>query len=249
MERRTDLRLWAVLLWLAVWQAAAMLVHSELLLVSPVRTVTRLWELAGEPGFWGAVGFTLARIAAGFLAGTLLGVLLAVPAGRRRAVRQFLAPLMLTVKTVPVASVIVVLLIWFTSRQLSLVIGFLMVLPIVYTNTLEGILARDGQMAELARVFRVPPLRRAAHIDLPQVLPHFRAGCRLALGMCWKAGVAAELIGQPRGSVGGELYLSKAYLEHRNVFAWTLAVVLLSVLFEKLVLAALAALQKRVSRV
>lgn len=240
---------WAVAVWLVVWQAAAMLVGKELLLVSPWRTVTRLWELGGDPVFWGAVGYTLLRIAGGFLAATALAVVLAALAGRFRRVRELLSPLMITVKTVPVASVIVVILIWFTSKKLSVIISGLMVLPIIYTNTLEGLLSRDPLMAETARVFGMKPLRRAAYIDLPQVLPFFRSGCRVALGLCWKAGVAAELIGQPSGSIGWALNQSRLYLETRDVFAWTLAIILLSVLCEKLALLGLSALAERLRRV
>ena len=239
-NKKTRMRLWAVAFWLIVWQAAAQLVGKEILLVSPVRTVTRLWELAGEPVFWNSVVYTLVRIAEGFTLGTAAGVLLAVPAGRWRAVRDLLAPLMLTVKTIPVASFIVVVLIWFSSKQLSVTIGFLMVLPIIYTNTLEGILARDPLLAEAAKVHRVGAFRKGLWIDLPQVLPFFRSGCRIALGLCWKAGVAAEVIGQPKGSVGAALQQAKVYFETRDVFAWTLAVILLSLLFEKLVLGLLS---------
>ncbi len=249
MKPRGEIKWWAVLIWLLIWQAAAMLVNSELLLVSPVRTVTRLWELAGEGPFWGAVGYSFLRIALGFLIGTLLGVLLAILAGRFPPVRQLLAPLMLTVRSVPVASFIVVILIWFGARQLSVVIDLLMVLPIIYTNTLTGILSRDGQIGEVARVFRVSPVRRGLYMDLPQVLPHFRSGCRLALGLCWKAGIAAELISQPKGSIGAELQMSRLYLETRDVFAWTLAIILLSMAAERVVLAGLKLLERRVTRV
>ena len=244
-SRTTRIRPWAVAVWLLVWQAAAMAVGKELLLVSPLRTVTRLWELAGDPAFRSAVGYTLLRIAGGFLGAAALGVLLAVPAGKRRWARDALAPLMLTVKTVPVASFIVVILIWFTSKQLSVIIAGLMVLPIIYTNTLEGILARDGQLAEAARVFGLKPARRGLYIDLPQVMPFFRSGCRVALGLCWKAGIAAELIGQPRGSIGWSLNQARLFLDTRDVFAWTLAVIILSLICEKLVLGLLAALEKR----
>ena len=248
-NRKPSVRVWAAAVWLLVWQAAAMLVGKELLLVSPVRTVTRLWELGGSPAFWNSVFYTLLRIAGGFFAAAALGVLLAVPAARKRWVRDLLAPLMITVKTVPVASFIVVILIWFTSKQLSVIIAGLMVLPIVYTNTLEGLNNRDPQLAEAARVFGVRPMRRGLFIDLPQVLPFFRSGCRVALGLCWKAGVAAELIGQPTGSVGWALNQSRTWLETRDVFAWTLAIVILSVVCEWLVLGGLGLLARRLRRV
>ena len=67
-------------------------------------------------------------------------------------------------------------------------------------------------------------------------MPFFHAACRISLGLCWKAGVAAEVIGMPRGSVGERLQQAKVYLDTPDLFAWTLVIVALSLTFEKLVL-------------
>jgi len=54
--------------------------------------------------------------------------------------------------------------------------------------------------------------------------------------LAWKAGVAAELIGYPAGSMGEQLYYSKFFLETDTLFAWTVVIIILSVSFEKLFL-------------
>ena len=84
----------------------------------------------------------------------------------------------------------------------------------------------------MARVFRMSFWNRLRGIYLPALEPHCLSGCRSALGLCWKAGVAAEVIGVCGGSVGGMLYDAKVYLEIGDLFAWTLVIVLLSVGFE-----------------
>ena len=232
------IRLWAVLFWLLVWQLGSIAVGSDILLVSPLQVLARLFELIREKSFWAAILYSALRIAAGFLLGTTAGTVLAALAARFRRVDELLAPLILTIKTIPVASFIILVLIWFTSVHLSVVISFLMVMPILYTNVREGIDSVDDDLLEMASLFRIPAGRRVRYIYITQVMPFFRTGCTLALGLCWKSGIAAELIGVPSGSIGELLYRSKIYLETPDLFAWTLVIVLISLAFEKLTLKA-----------
>ena len=143
---------------------------------------------------------------------------------------------MAAVKAVPVASFIILALVWLDSRSLSFFIAFLMVFPPVYLNVLEGICQTDRKMIEMAKVFRVPLWRQIRGLYLPQVLPYFRTAVSLALGLCWKAGIAAEVIGLPGGSLGEHLYNAKVYFMTPDLFAWTAVIVTVSVVFEKLFL-------------
>ena len=207
MDRKTDLRLWAVLFWLAVWQIAAMALaavypHGELLLASPVDVLLRLGQLAVTAAFWRTVAWSAVRIFGGLLLATVLAVALAALAAWKQWFRGLMAPLVAAVKTVPVASFIILALIFFDARNLSVFIAGLMVFPPVYLNVRAGIAGADRQLLEMARVFRVPFRRQLWGIWLPAVLPYFRSAASLALGLCWKAGVAAEVIGLPAGTVG-----------------------------------------------
>lgn len=235
-KKRTIAKASAVLLALLVWQTASIVVGSELLLVSPIGVLKRLFTLVGETGFFATVGFTLSRIAIGFFAGLLIGTLLALLAGRFQIVEILLWPYMITVKSVPVASFVVIALIWFSASGLSTLISFLMVLPIIYTNLLDGIKSVDKKMLQMADVFKMPHLRRLRFIWLPSIKPFLLSGCKISLGLAWKSGVAAELIGYPEGSVGEALYYSKLFLNTADLFAWTVVIVLLSIIFEKLFL-------------
>ncbi len=221
---------------LIVWHIASKVIDSSVLLVSPVDVVVRLKSLVAEEGFLKVVGYTLTRIMGGFLLGALFGTALALLAGRFKLVETLLWPYMLTIKTVPVASFIVVAFIWLSASKLSVFISFLMVLPIIYTNLLDGIKAMDKQMIEMAEVFKMPFFRRLRYIWLPEIKPFAMSGAKISLGLAWKAGVAAELIGFPAGSVGEQLYYSKLFLEADTLFAWTVVIVILSVSFEKLFL-------------
>lgn len=236
-----------VLFWLALWQVGAMLLRQEILLVSPIQAVCRLAELVPTADFLRSVGFSTGRIMAGFGLGLVSGTMLALLAGKVRFVKTLLSPLVSAVKAVPVASITVLALIWVSSRNLSVLVSFLISLPIVYSNMLEGIESLDPKLREMAEVFHVPALRRAAGVYLSQLLPYFRAAVRLAVGLSWKSGAAAEIIGIPSGSIGEKLYEAKIYLETADLFAWTIAVILLSWLSEKLLLLLVNAAAKAVS--
>ena len=248
MKRMTWQRIGAAALAVLVLLAASMAVGSALLLPSPAAVLVRLAALLPDGGFWRAVWFSFCRIAGGFGAALVLGMALAFAAGRWPVVDVLLRPYVLVIKSVPVASFIILALIWFGSRNLSVFIALVMVFPVIYTNVLAGVRAADRELAEMARVFRIPLLRRIRCIALPQVAPYFRAGCALGLGLCWKAGVAAEVIGMPVPSIGERLQQAKVYLDTPELFAWTLVIVLISVGFEKLFMAALGALERRLTR-
>jgi len=225
----------AVLLALVVWQLTAAALDSKVLLVSPLSVLLRLLTLWREPGFIDSIRFTMARIALGFMLGFVCGVALAALSGRFPVVENLIWPFMITIKTVPVASFIIIALIWLSSRNLSVFISFLMVVPVIYNNVLSGIRAGDRRLDQMAVVFRLPWYRKLIYIRLPQLRPYFFSACSTALGLSWKAGVAAEIIGIPEGSVGEKLYMSKIYLDTDDLFAWTVVIVVISFLFEKLV--------------
>lgn len=229
----------AVLFALIVWQAAAMLLDQGILLASPLQVLARLTTVWREPGFLPALWFSFSRIVAGFLLGLVCGIALAIPAGRFRLIENLLWPFMLTIKSVPVASFIVLALIWLSSSKLSIFISFLMVLPIIYTNVLNGIHSIDPQITQMADVFGVPHGRRLVYIWLPHVKPFLLSACNVALGLSWKSGIAAEIIGIPGGSVGEALYYAKVYFNSTDLLAWTAIIVLISVAFEKLFMALL----------
>ena len=231
-----NVRAWSVLFWLLVWQLASMAIGSDILLVSPIKVLIRLWVLAGEADFWSSIARSFLRIGGGFLLACVCAVVLAALSARFVHVCELLAPLVLAIQSTPVASFIILALIWFSSQSLAILISFLMVFPVIYANVLGGIREADRELLEMAQVFRIPLARRLRFIYCPQVLPYFHSACTASLGLCWKAGVAAEVIGMPKGSIGEKLQQAKVYLDTPDLFAWTLVIVLVSLCFERVFL-------------
>ena len=225
-----------VLFWLTVWAAAALAADNEILLAGPGATFRELWEMLGGGSFYRAVGGSLLRIGTGFLAGSLWGVALAAGSFRFPLLEEMLAPVIRFLKAVPVASFVVLLLIWWGSSFLALAVCFLVVLPQLYISVLEGLKSVDQKMLEMAKIFRIPFGTRFFYIYRPAMKPFLYAGLKISLGLCWKSGVAAEVMGISAASLGEGLYLSRIYLNTAGVFAWTVVILLLSMIFERAVL-------------
>ena len=231
-EKQRKTKRWPIVFWLMIWQAASVFVGQEILLASPAAVLKRLFTLVTEPVFWQSLLFSGARIGAGFLLGAAAGIAGAALAGRFSIAEELLTPLVAAVKAVPVASFVILILIWVSSKNLSVVISFLMVFPILYTNTRNGLRELDTALLEMTDVFQVPRPVRLRWVILPQLYPYIRTGCSLSLGLCWKAGTAAEVIGIPNRSIGEHLYQAKIYLDTPGLFAWTAAIVYVSFCLE-----------------
>lgn len=227
-------RLAVAAFWLAAWQLASMAVGSRIVLVGPAEVACRLAELVLEADFWVSMGLSLGRVATGFGLAVVAGVALAAWASRSRVVEGLLAPLVGAVKAAPVASFVVLLLMWVPSRRLSVAVSFLMAFPILYTNVLAGVRQTDPALLEMADVFGVHGWARVRTVYAAQVAPYLRAGLSLAMGLSWKSGIAAEVIGLPAPSIGIHLYDAKVYLDTPDLLAWTVVIVALSVGLEAL---------------
>lgn len=242
----------AAAFWLVVWQLVVVwldkrsgLPRGNILVASPLETVRTLCALVQTAAFWKTVGCSFARLASGFFLAVTVGILCAMAASVSRLLRTLLTPLLRLVKAVPVASFIILALFWLSSsKNLSVLISFLMVLPVIYTNVLQGIESTDKELLEMAEVFRIPYGKRIRYIYIPAVLPYFVSACSVGLGFCFKSGIAAEIIGLPDNSIGERLYEAKLYLLTDELFAWTAVIVLVSVIFERVVMLFVKALAK-----
>ena len=234
----------AVCLALFTWQMVSLLVHQKILIVGPWEVFLRLFSIWRVEGFWQSIAFSFGHIAEGFFLGLLLGIILAAFAYRRSWVETLLWPWMATIKAVPVASFVVICLIWLTTRKLSVFISFLIVLPIVYQNTLTGLKGIDASLMDLSRLEDIHYFKKLRAIYLPNLASQLISTVSITAGMAWKAGIAAEIIGTPNGSIGKQLFLAKTFLDTDDLLAWTVIIVLLSMAFEKLLVYVLKKLLK-----
>lgn len=223
----------SVSVWLLVWEIAGRLVGNNILIAGPVEVIGRLAKLCVQADFWKSIAGSFLRIAAGFLAGVIIGILLAVLSDCHEFLNQLINPPMTFIKSAPVAACVVLFLIWWHSDVLAVAISFCVVMPQIYTGVLQGLKNVDGKLLEMSRVFSVSRRNVIRHIYIPAIRPFFEGAVKVAVGLAWKSGVAAEVIGTPDYSIGGSLYMSKIYLDTAGVLAWTFVIILISRLCEK----------------
>jgi len=223
-----------ILFWLLVWELAAVIIGSDIVIVTPRVTFTRLVELAATSVFWQSIGTTLGRILRGFLYALVSGVILAALAAKFNTFFKLILPAVNTMNAVPIASFTILALIAFNPSNLAIFVSFVTVLPIVFYNTHKGIESTDPQLLEMAQIFRVPMHKKIFHIFFKTVAPYVAAAATSGIGFAWKSGIAAELIGQVNGTIGMNLHVARIWLNTADVFAWTVAIVLLSYIMERI---------------
>lgn len=223
-----------LLFYLLLWATLARMVQQPLLLPSPGAVAYKLLTLLPTPAFYQTIVGTLLRTLLAYGLGVVCAVLLAALCVHFRAFDLLLSPLLSAVRATPVTSFIVLALVWLSSPRVPVLTGFLMTLPVVHSALVQALHAVDPGLLEMARMYRLGRGKTLAHVIVPSVLPAFAQSCLASIGLCWKAVVAAEVIGVPKCAIGSRLYEAKIYLETDSLLAWTLTVILLSVLLEAL---------------
>lgn len=231
-KKQFFMKLLSIILWFTIWSAAAKIIDRKLFLPGPILVFTSLLKLASTESYWLSIFNSMVNILTGYAMAILLGTILAAISYRFRAIMEFIYLPLRIIRTIPVASFIILALLWVSSDKLSMLISFLMVLPIIYEYTLNGLSSIDCGLLEMAYLSRMPITKKLLRIYLPGLLSHLTAALSTGIGLAWKSGVAAEVIGISRNSIGNHLNQSKIYLETPELFAWTITIIIISMLFE-----------------
>ncbi len=226
----------ALVFWTAVWYLAALGVNNPLLLPTPLQVFRCLVRLAVTADFWQITAISIVRILLGVVCAVLLGTVLAVLTVRSKLLNTLIAPAMTAMQATPVASFAILVLIWVDRNYVPALICGMMGLPLVWSSVCTGIRETDLQLLEMAKIYRLPKLHVLKRIWIPSVMPFFRTACSSALGLGWKAGIAAEVLTVPKHSIGRMISEGKLYLMTEDLFAWTLTVIVLSLLLQKIML-------------
>ena len=222
-----------IFFWLAVWEILDRAIDNRLVLAGPIRTAQALVQQVAQPDFWVICGASFGRIALGFLLSFVVGFLLALVSCRHRLFRDFVDPIISLLRTIPVASFIILLLIWVGNQALTVFLAFFIVLPLIYTNMVTGFESVDRQMLEMARVYGLSKWRTFLYIYRPAFMPFLMSSTKISLGMTWKSGIMAEVLATPKPSIGKEMATARTFLDTPDLLAWTVVVMVLSFLFEK----------------
>lgn len=220
-------------IWLAVWEIISIVINEEVLFVPPHKVLLCLGQMILTVDYWVIIGSTMLRVLGGFVIGYVLTAIFALLAYRINFLRLLLTPLISVIKATPVASFIILFLMFWGKDFVPVVICMFMVTPIVWNNVLMGLFSVDKNLLEMSQVYEFSFSRKLKYIIVPSLLPYNAAAIGSGLGLCWKAGIAAEVICRTLPSIGNSIWETKFYINTEEMFAWTATVVVLSVIFDK----------------
>lgn len=225
----------AILFWVGIWQLASMAVGKDLILPGPVSVIKALGHLVVQGSFWTSIVLTMLRIMLGYAIGVTAGCLLALACCASKGLDTLLSPIVRMVRATPVASFIILAMLWMSKGGVPVLMAAFMAAPVVWANLVEGYRSRDMKLSEMALAYRLGQWKTLRFVTVPALMPALKASCLTALGFAWKSGIAAEVLSQPKTSIGANIYYSKVYLETPELFAWTASVIVLSFLLETVV--------------
>ena len=229
-------RIVIVLIWLLIWQFASMMTGLELLLASPVAVLKTIMNMLVSQQFYVTLMHSMINIGTGLMVGIVFGVILGICAAKYKLIAEFIEIPLQLMKALPVAAFIILLLMWFGSKNVSRIISAMVVIPMVVTGVTDGIKNTDIKLIQMARVYNMSTFNLFRYIYMTGVYPYLSSQLKIALGMCFKAGISAEIIGLVSNTIGTSMYYAKMYLLSSELFAWSIVIILVSLLVEKIIL-------------
>ena len=221
-----------ILFWLLIWEAVFLIINKEIYLPSPLSAFETLFSLLSDGETYIVIGHSMLRTVSALLLSVGLGVSLGILCGLYPSVHDLLNPLVVVLRSMPIASIIIIAIIWFRSTNVPIFAGFLMCFPLIFTSSVAGIRNTDEKLLEMCRIYRVRKADVVRSVYFRSAVPYINAGLVSSLGIAWKAIAAAEVLALPRYSIGFHLYQSKTWLDPASLFAWTIVIIALSYLFE-----------------
>ena len=229
-------KLGIIIFWMILWELFAVAVNNSFLLVGPIESAKALEALLQRQEFYGILWKSSKGILSAYLLSFLFALFFSYLSYRSSFLADFLKPAVFVLRSLPVASFIIILLFFLGRNKLSFAISGFMSFPIFYINFLEGFHKTNRELLEMSQVFHFSLYRRLRYIHLPSLYPLLLSASKLAMGLSWKSGIAAELIGQVGKSIGYQLMDAKVSLEMADVFAWSIVIIFLSQFWEAVVL-------------
>ncbi|MHB8157411.1 MAG: ATP-binding cassette domain-containing protein [Desulfocucumaceae bacterium] len=208
------------------WKIAS-LAASSLVLPPPEKVAEALAIILMSEDTWATTAGTASRALTGLAAAVLSGVITALMLA---PLTPYIRPVVTLLQNIPLVSWTLLAIIWFgfTDTSVSFVV-FTATFPVIYLNTLSGLMGINTQLLEVSKNFRLPPILKWYGIELASVGTHISAGVSVAIAIMWKSVVMAELFASVRG-IGFSMELSRTYLQTERLMAWTLLLVILGLL-------------------
>ncbi len=201
-----------------IWHIASTWIIPSVLFPTPWKVLLKGIELAEDGTLWDQASASLARIATGFVGGSLIGIPIGLAIGSVPIVRRLLEPDTEFLRFIPATAMITVAVIWFGIGESSKI--FLIIYTtvfIVIINTAAGVTAVAPNKIRAARSLGAGPFQIFFFVALPATVPYILTGMRLAMANSFVTIIAAELVAANNG-LGRMIWDSRMYMLVDQIF-------------------------------
>ena len=225
----------SVALCLVMWEILSRVVNVSFVIPGVIETTVTFAKLLITLNFWKIVGTSILRILIGFSLGVILAIFLTPLTLASEFLQKFISLIMTVIKSTPVASIILMIWVIIGSANVPIAVAVLIVMPIIWQNLYDGYKSISIELTEVTQIFKFSTAKKIKYLILPTLWRYFFPALITSIGLAWKSGIAAEIIAYTKNSIGKEIFDAKAFFEGPEMFAWTLTVIILSLIFELLI--------------
>lgn len=233
--KKTGLTILSIFFLFLLWVVAGAIVDNSLLLPQPIDVIVAFGKIFIETDSLSVILFTILRLFVGLLVAAVFGLFLGVLAGFKKGFATFFNPVVTILRTIPVISITVILLIMFGFSLTPYIITFLMLFPLIYQGTYGAIVDIDKELIDVYKLENDNFWSGLIHCYFPLISSNIRTALLQSLGLGIKVLVMAEYLSQTKNSIGNQLYLAKVNLQYDQVFAWTMLLIFIALIFELLI--------------
>lgn len=232
---KNKLKIYSFLFWIIVWSILGRVINNPILFPDPFSVIKALFNLLFVKEFYLSIMNSIFNIGSGLILGIILGLALAIVSYKSILLKEIIIMPINIIKSTPIASIVIILLVWFTSKSLPIIVVMLIVVPTIYFSAYEGLMNVDIKILELSKVFNVDKKKIIKFVYLDKLREFLYPSIVLSTGLAFKSGVSAEVIALVKNSIGENIYYSKLYLDTQDLFAWTITIILLSKVCERII--------------
>ncbi len=219
------------IIWVLTYQA----IDHPLIMPSPKSVIISLFQILTSVSSLGIIVTSIFRLFISIALSAALGIILGMLSGLNQKVSWIMKPYVTILRTIPVISIIVILLILFGYQITPFMITFLMVFPIVFQAAESGIKAINHDLIDVYNLEKHDFFISLRCLYFPMIQKYLLLSFLQSFGLGLKVLVMAEYLGQTRNSIGNALYLAKINLNYSEVFAWTILLIFISFIIEYIV--------------
>ena len=234
----------SVAFFFLLWKFFSLAIDSPLILPSPESVAADFFSLASEKIFLKSLAFTLFRVFCAFFISSFFGILFGFLCTKFYALKILFEIPLAFVRSVPLVSVILIVLFWLGSDSVPVFAAVLLSFPVMFTSAFSGFSFKDKKMESVCNIFKITEMQKFLFLKIPYAKEFLKDAMKNSCGMIWKAIAAAEVLSVPKFALGSQLQNFQVVLEISKVFAVTIFIVLLGFLSEKILLLFFFALKK-----